>query len=395
MLQLDYESEIEHHIRRFETILPLDDGSKNADEETIVGNLPDGGLKFGHYANAHHHKDGLFSEIYKAQAQRDVHHGDTSSNNSMLLALKVTHPGSMIPPHDSKRECRLLTRAKHCRVIELIESFTQSGGQLILVFPFIAHDLEGVLRAGPLSEENGKTCLRDMMSGLDYLHRIGIIHRDIKPSNILLKSLSGPAVIADFGIAWTAEDPSAEPANLKILDVGTTSYRPPELLFGKQWYDTSLDLWAAGCVASQMVCLGSRTLFDSGDLGSELALIKSIFETMGTPDLNAWPEASSFPDWGKMTFVHYEAQSWSEIMPRASKEARNLVSSMVRYESKERLTAAMVRVKSETGSARVNLTNVGTPASLSGAERVKIDLTRCLKQLQPVTQRRSDSSYHR
>ena len=77
------------------------------------------------------------------------------------------------------------------------------------------------------------------------------------------------------------------------MDVGTTSYRPPELLFGKQWYDSSLDMWAAGCVAAQVVSLGSQTLFDSGDLGSDLALIKSIFSTLGTPDLKIWPVSLS------------------------------------------------------------------------------------------------------
>jgi hypothetical protein len=40
--------------------------------------------------------------------------------------------------------------------------------------------------------------------------------------------------------------------------------------------------------------LGSRTLFDSGDLGSELALIKSIFETCGTPDVDVWPVCFCF-----------------------------------------------------------------------------------------------------
>ncbi len=31
------------------------------------------------------------------------------------------------------------------------------------------------------------------------------------------------------------------------------------------------------------------TLFDAGSLGSELALVKSIFETLGTPNESIWP----------------------------------------------------------------------------------------------------------
>jgi cyclin-dependent kinase len=141
-----------------------------------------------------------------------------------------------------------------------------------------------------------------------------------------LSSPTGPAVIADFGIAWSSSDPSSESAESKILDVGTTCYRPPELLFGHSGYTAKLDMWAAGCVAAQIVCLNGQTLFDAGDLGSELALIKSIFQSLGTPDLDVWPEAKSMPD-------------WVELLPGADEEGRHLVESIVKFESGSRLSA--------------------------------------------------------
>lgn len=65
-------------------------------------------------------------------------------------------------------------------------------------------------------------------------------------------------------------------------------------------------MWAAGCVVAECVRRGldeseepsaksgeaEWTLFDAGDLGSELALIKSIFETLGTPSDEIWPVGS-------------------------------------------------------------------------------------------------------
>ena len=75
------------------------------------------------------------------------------------------------------------------------------------------------------------------------------------------------------------------------------------------------------------------------NLGSELALIKSIFSTLGTPDLKTWPEAVQMPDWGKMNFVKYPSKSWNEILPTADEQARELVSSLVCYESARRLSA--------------------------------------------------------
>jgi cyclin-dependent kinase len=194
----------------------------------------------------------------------------------------------MTAPHDSVREARLLAAAQSPNIIALLDSFTQHE-RFVLVFPFMPQDLGMLLQRSQIPEVSKQPILRDLFAGLAHLHSLGIIHRDIKPSNILLSTPRGPAYIADLGTAWSSSDAASEPAATKHSEVGTTSYRPPELLFGKRDYGSKLDMWAAGCVAAQVLGLGNRTMFDSGDLGSELALIKSIFETLGTPDLEVWP----------------------------------------------------------------------------------------------------------
>ncbi|EMC96099.1 hypothetical protein BAUCODRAFT_148932 [Baudoinia panamericana UAMH 10762] len=304
-------------------------------DEHIFPNLPLSGAQIGRYANAQHHSDGLFSEVFKAvDPEARSHH-----SRYELVALKITVPDQMTPPHDSKKEARILVAANGEHIITLLEAFQQAGGRFVLVFPFLPHGLDALLRQGTLTGDSRRNILRDIFSGLAHIHNLGIIHRDIKPTNILLSSPTGPAFLIDFGIAWSPSDPASEPTIEKILDVGTTSYRPPELLFGHQAYENKLDMWAAGCVAAQVACLGSKTLFDAGDLGSELALIKSIFETLGTPDLAVWPEAAAFPDWAKMNFTQYPARQWPAILPETDGTAVDLVSKLVVYESHQRLTA--------------------------------------------------------
>lgn len=259
-------------------------------DEHVFPNLPHTGARIGRYLNAEHHRDGLFSEVFKAIAPDLA----TPKSNPSLVALKITTPDLMVPPHDSKREARILAAVKGRNVVPLIETFQQAGGHLVLVFPFMPYDVGMVLRQNQLTEANRRAILRDLFAGLEHLHTLAVIHRDIKPSNILLASPSGPAYLADFGIAWSPADAASETPDQKILDVGTTSFRPPELLFGNQAYGTKLDMWAAGCTAAQIVYLGSKTLFDAGDLGSELALIRSMFETLGTPDLETWPVSRDF-----------------------------------------------------------------------------------------------------
>ncbi|OQN96067.1 hypothetical protein B0A48_17867 [Cryoendolithus antarcticus] len=286
-------------------------------------------LKIGRYFNAQHHADGIYSEIFKAQ----------SPDDGRIVALKVTNPSAMNAPHDSSKEARILTGVKGAHVIELIETFRQAGDRFILVLPFYSLNLADLLDGGspPLAAQ--KAILRDLFSGLAHIHAQGIIHRDIKPSNILLASPTGSAYIADFGIAWSPNDPSSEPPDKKIIDVGTTCYRPPELLFGCGTYGSKLDMWAAGCVAAQVVCLGAKRLFNAGDLGSELALIRSVFMTLGTPDLEVWPEAADLPDWGKMKFTKYSGRTWDEILPGIGQQAEDVVSLLVKFDSSQRLSA--------------------------------------------------------
>ena len=205
------------------------------------------------------------------------------------MALKVTTPSMMEPPHDSKREAHIMTIAASDRVMPLLNTFREDGNRFVLVLPFLRYDFHDLLQDKRMSKTQIKSCLKDLFSALSFIHKQGVIHRDVKPSNILLKSLDGPAYLSDFGIAWAPGSSGSEAEDAKITDVGTTCYRAPELLFGNKHYGCSLDLWAAGCTVAEALDPGHETLFDSGELGSDLALIQSVFKKLGTPNLSVWP----------------------------------------------------------------------------------------------------------
>ncbi|RPB10931.1 cell division protein kinase [Morchella conica CCBAS932] len=297
-----------------------------------------GGTTLGKYTSCHHHTSGLFSTIYRATSHHTTH---------QLVALKLTNPATMIAPHDSKREARILTQLTgHPNIIQMLESFTLPPSSFVLVFPFYNYDLNILLHDNPggkdLTLQARLSILRQTAEALAWCHERGVIHRDVKPSNILV-SESGTSVLADFGIAWHASDPASEPADEKITDVGTTAYRPPEILFGWKSYGPELDMWAFGCVVAECFMAPQEedieTFFNAGDLGSELRLVGSIFGKLGTPTTETWPEAKQFPDFGKILFHVFPTKSWEELLPGASIEVRDLVGRLLVYEGSKRLNA--------------------------------------------------------
>ena len=107
-----------------------------------------------------------------------------------------------------------------------------------------------------------------ILSGLEYLHRIHWVHRDIYPPNILLafpernsqRILSGVVKIADFGLARQLDQPSltlSDPPDEVLSVVGNKLYRAPKMepetdpVSGSPMdpqYDYKVDLYSAGLV---------------------------------------------------------------------------------------------------------------------------------------------------
>lgn len=179
------------------------------------------------------------------------------------VALKTLH--RHYAEHDTfrrrfKQEARAMASLDHENVVKVYDISQEDYVPFIVAECVEGRDLGVMLseRGGGLSEEFTRRVVSQLLQGLSYAHRRGIIHRDIKPSNILLTP-EGTVKVADFGIARIVEEEAAEePGEI----VGSARYMSPEQLQGKEATPRS-DIYSVGILLYH--CLTGSPPF-SGDL---------------------------------------------------------------------------------------------------------------------------------
>ncbi|BGP27767.1 CMGC/CDK protein kinase [Rhodotorula toruloides] len=275
-----------------------------------------------------------------------------------VVAIKAVEEDRSRIPRDGRREARLLARLDHPNVLSLLNAYATSAcdfsiPRITLFTPYYPHTFRELLtspRFTPNALEShdfrtvAESLALQLCSAVAHLHARGIAHRDINPNNLVL-SESGRLVLIDFGIAIEAGD---EESGSMFFEVGTGSYRAPELVFASRDYDAvAVDLWAAGVTLAECFTpldypaarspesddsfrryyrqhatpppppeLERKTLFDGG--ASDFLLAASIFKVCGTPTSETWPEAARMPNFARFTFASFPPTDLLSHLPHLS-----------------------------------------------------------------------------
>src|SRR5437762_3342446 len=146
------------------------------------------------------------------------------------------------------REAQAAASLQHPNVV-CIYDLGDLDGHLYIAMEFVEGiDLEKLLEMGqPLSLQSKLDIIIDVLTGLSFAHKRGIVHRDIKPANIRIAE-DGRAKIMDFGVAHLTSSTLTQTG----AAIGTPAYMAPEQITGNKTTPAT-DLFATGAVLYELL----------------------------------------------------------------------------------------------------------------------------------------------
>ncbi len=185
--------------------------------------------------------EGAMGVVYRAQ----------DSVLDRAVAIKVMNDSIARQDDLRKRflhEAQAAGSLQHPNVV-CIYDLGEADGHLFIAMEFVQGvDLEHLIESGkPLTLQERLDIIIDVLTGLAFAHKRGIVHRDIKPANIRVGE-DGRAKIMDFGVAHLASSSMTSTGSI----LGTPTYMAPEQITeGKT--SAATDIFATGGVLYQIL----------------------------------------------------------------------------------------------------------------------------------------------
>ena len=194
--------------------------------------------------------EGAYGKIYKVKNKQS---GDIRAMKQ-ITKTKITDMGKF------QTEIKILSMLDHPNIVRLFEVIEDDKYYNLLEELCTGGELLTRAQNNQLKEKDIARIFNQIMSGVAYIHGMGIAHRDLKLENILFSSEkpSSPIKIIDFGFSVflgknneNSKDKETETEKKTVYKrlkskVGTLYYISPEIIKGN--YDEKCDIWACGVI---------------------------------------------------------------------------------------------------------------------------------------------------
>ncbi|KAG5439033.1 hypothetical protein PCANB_002365 [Pneumocystis canis] len=268
--------------------------------------------------------EGTYGIVYRAKDKR----------NNTIVALKAVrifdndrYSGI---PITALREISLLRSLKHKNIISVLEvAVGKALDDIYMVEEYCEQDMASMMDAVCVkyTQSEVKCLTKQLLEGVEYLHKQNIIHRDLKMSNLLLNA-KGILKIADFGMAREYRETDMTP------HIVTIWYRSPELLFGKKNYTHSIDLWSVGCILGELIT--SVPLLPGQNETEQVQLIANL---LGAPNEAIWPEFRKLPLSKHFHFFSNKNNMIKQKFSNQTNATKDLLNQLLTYDPEKRISA--------------------------------------------------------
>jgi tRNA A-37 threonylcarbamoyl transferase component Bud32 len=150
-------------------------------------------------------------------------------------------------------EAKLTVSLTHANIVPVFELGMVDHTYFLALELVDGPPLSEIIDEGPILPSLAAYIVEQVLRGLDYAHRRGVVHRDLSSANVLV-SRDGEVKIVDFGIA--------APVDARGVAGGSRGYVAPEQEAGGS-SDARSDLYAAGVLLWELV---SGRRFDGATL---------------------------------------------------------------------------------------------------------------------------------
>ncbi|MEO0190655.1 MAG: UvrD-helicase domain-containing protein, partial [candidate division WOR-3 bacterium] len=182
-----------------------------------------------------------------------------------------------------KDEAKLLASLNHPNIVRFYNiDFIEN--KFVLVMEYIkGRTLREVIKEGGIEINEFLNIAQQILDGINYAHKIGVLHRDLKPENILITE-NNTIKITDFGLARFLKTGS-----IAASTAGTPIYMAPEVWSGK--FSEKSDIWSIGVIFYELLTGIPPFLDDNLDgLKKKIEKSKLLIPSMIRPNLPGYLE---------------------------------------------------------------------------------------------------------